>query len=687
VSVVITGLGIVSAAGRGADATERALIELRSGLGPLTRFASARCGHYPVAQVELDEGSRPGSRAVALGTLAVGDALAMAGLAGRLDPARIGLSVGCCVGGLPESEQALADVLAGAEVDPEVWLRHETGATTAALAAEAGLAGPRITASSACASSAQALANGAELVLSGRVDAAVAGGVDALCRLTLNGFASLLLVDPAGCRPFDRGRAGMSLGEGAAFLVLERAEAAAARGARALAVLSGWAHGCDAHHATAPDPSGRGAEAVIRAALERAGLEPEQVDHVNAHGTGTRDNDRVEGQALERVFGGRRVAIASTKRIFGHTLGAAGAIEAAATVLALERAFVPGSHGCSDPDPECAVRPMDRSRPLQPRVALSTSFGFGGALTCLALTTPEVEVAAPRPGLGEPLPVTGWAVAGVNEALGLPPERAVGLPPPGPHKRRARLPALARALAKAAAEGHALPPDTAVFLGTAYGSLTETVAFLENMLREGEAAPMPRAFSASVHNAAAGAVALDLGARGENQTFVHGGLSVVQALFAAGRRARHTAAPALVGALDEATEEVRRAHTACGSGTEPGEGGAVLRLGGPGAAQATVRIGAWGSAPDLPAWLAREEGDEEPLDLILADRELPGARSVLPWAGVHPSASAVALALAVALVGGELPPQALELARAPSRVGVVATARFGEAALLVVERP
>jgi len=364
--VFVTGFGIVSAAGRGAQAHVAALREGRSGLGRLTRFESPRCGHLPVAEVSGLRG------AIALGAAAL-ESLA--------PPADAGFALGTTVGGMPETEEAVATLLEGDAIDESVWLRHECGAVTHALAAGAGLEGPALTLSTACSSGAEAIAAAAEMIQTGCVDAMVAGGSDALCRLTLNGFASLLVVDPEGCRPFDRDRAGMSLGEGAAFLLLEREPSAPP-----LARLAGWGNSCDAYHATAPEPDGRGAERALRAALARAGLKPADIDYVNAHGTGTPDNDRAEGRALMRLFDGAPPPVSSTKRIFGHTLGAAGAIEAVVSVLAINHGLLPGNPGFETPDPECGLVPLRNCIDSRPRAVLSSSFGFGGNNTVLCFT-------------------------------------------------------------------------------------------------------------------------------------------------------------------------------------------------------------------------------------------------------------------------------------------------------------
>ena len=389
--VVVTGLGIVSAAGTGLEANRQAIQEGRSGLGRLTRFPSPRCGHFPVAEVDGVDRLPGFPRTVALGRVALREALASAGLDGEAGEARellrrAGIAAGTCVGGMPETEAAVEGVLAGQMPDPSVWLHHECAFTTHALAGEWDIRGPAMTISNACSSGAQAIASAADLLLAGEAKVAVAGGVDAITRLTLNGFASLLVMDPQGCRPFDRHRKGMSLGEGAAFLVLEEEGHALHRGARALAVLAGSANTCDAFHPTAPDPEGRGAEEAMRQALARAGIDPSGVDYVNAHGTGTPENDRAEGRALARVFGERAPPVSSTKRVFGHTLAAAGAIEAVVSVLALVTGVLPGTCGLSEADPECVIQPLAESLRAAPRVVLSNSFGFGGNNTVLCFT-------------------------------------------------------------------------------------------------------------------------------------------------------------------------------------------------------------------------------------------------------------------------------------------------------------
>jgi 3-oxoacyl-[acyl-carrier-protein] synthase II len=261
--------------------------------------------------------------------------------------------------------------------------------TAAAIAQAFGTHGPRATYSTACSSSALAIAEAAVAVRSGRADVALAVGTDALCRVTYAGFDALQALDPHGCRPFDRERGGLSLGEGAAALVLEDVELARARGARVIARVLGHASSSDAHHVTAPDPEGRGAQAALRGALAAASLSPDAVDYVNAHGTGTRQNDEMEVRVLRAVFGPRlsRLPVSSTKSQLGHCLGAAGAIEAAATILALDGEFLPPTPTLRAPDPaweDLDLVPVAGRRQAS-EVAVTSSYGFGGHNVTLVL--------------------------------------------------------------------------------------------------------------------------------------------------------------------------------------------------------------------------------------------------------------------------------------------------------------
>jgi 3-oxoacyl-(acyl-carrier-protein) synthase len=249
--------------------------------------------------------------------------------------------------------------------------------------------GPVETLSSACSSATLALGAALDALRSGEVDLALAGGSDALCQLTYAGFNALRAVSESPCRPFRAGREGMSVGEGAAVLVLEPLERVLARGAVPLAELAGAGASCDAHHMTAPDPSGRGAAAAVTAALSDAGMEPGEIDFINAHGTGTPLNDAAEWRAFERIFGERLkdLPLTATKAIVGHLLGSAGAIEAVATVLCLAAAEVHPTPGWGPVDPELPVRLVEGAPlPLAARAAVSTNLAFGGSNAALVFS-------------------------------------------------------------------------------------------------------------------------------------------------------------------------------------------------------------------------------------------------------------------------------------------------------------
>src|SRR5438093_685029 len=308
---------------------------------------------------------------------------------------RAALAVGATTGGMFETEEVYRRRRAGEERRFRLsrLLGTPLSTTAAAVSQALGFYGPQVTLSTACSSSALAVALAADSIRRGEARVALALGTDGLCRLTYAGFDALQALDLDRCRPFDRHRRGLSLGEGAAALVLEDAEHARARGARAHAALLGHGTATDAHHPTAPHPEGRGALAALRAALAAAGLPPEAIDYVNAHGTSTPHNDAMEVGVLRHVFGSRlaRVPLSSTKSQVGHCLGAAGAIEAAVTVVALDEGIVPPTVGLREPDPAWAdldlVRTPGRRVPLG--AALTSSYGFGGHNVTLVLGRAE----------------------------------------------------------------------------------------------------------------------------------------------------------------------------------------------------------------------------------------------------------------------------------------------------------
>jgi 3-oxoacyl-[acyl-carrier-protein] synthase II len=379
--VFVTGLGAVSPLGAGVKAYWAGLAAGACAIRPLTLFDAGGFRCRIAAEVpDFAEGSARRSRADRLALAAAGEALADSGLA-PADWADAALVVGAVGGGMLEAE---AWYWARARQSrPRGWaatLRAILpGAHAETLGHRLGVGGPRHTVVTACSSGAVALAEAAELIADGVVDAAVAGGVDAMTRLCFMGFNALKLLDPEPCRPFDRERRGMSIGEGAAFVVLESAAHARARGARPYAELAGHGMTTDAYHVTAPQPEGEGMARAMLTALGAAGLAPGAVGYANAHGTATPQNDRIEARALARVFGEGGLLVSSTKSMIGHTMAAAGSLEAVATILALVHETIPPTANLTSVDPEVAFDCVPRlAREASLEHAITNSFGFGG---------------------------------------------------------------------------------------------------------------------------------------------------------------------------------------------------------------------------------------------------------------------------------------------------------------------
>jgi len=376
--VVITGLGAASPYGAGVVAYWKGLAAGLCAIRDLTLIETdgfrCRIGAEVVGPLA---GSARRTRADRLAIGAAGEALADAGL-GTRDRRAAALVVGAVGGGMLEAEawywQPTREV-----ARPRTLRAVLPSAHAEAVASRFRLEGPRHTVVTACSSGAVAIAEAAELIADGVVDVAVAGGVDSITRICYMGFNALKLLDPTPCRPFDRDRRGMSIGEGAGFMVLESEARARARRARVYATLAGHGMTTDAFHVTAPDPEGDGMVRAMRAALRQGGAVPSEVQYANAHGTGTPQNDRIEARALASVFGEGGLLVSSSKSMIGHTMAAAGSLEAIATVLALEHGLVPPTANLVTPDPEV---PFDcvahAARPAPLACAISNSFGFGG---------------------------------------------------------------------------------------------------------------------------------------------------------------------------------------------------------------------------------------------------------------------------------------------------------------------
>ncbi|HPP83710.1 MAG TPA: beta-ketoacyl-ACP synthase [Rubrivivax sp.] len=390
--LAVTEHTLVSALGAGRAAHFEALAAARTGLARRD-FETASLGTWIGIVEGLDALRLPAAlaawdcrnnRLAEAGLRADGFAASVARAVARWGAARIGVFVGTSTSGILHTEIAYRQRDAASGALPG-WLdyehTHNIASTARYVRARLALAGPAFVVSTACSSSAKVYANAARMIGAGLVDAAVVGGVDSLCMTTLYGFRSLELVSPDICRPWDAARSGLSIGEGAAFALLERTPApdGAPR-----AWLLGSGESSDGHHMSAPHPEGAGAAQAMRAALADAGLAPGDVGYLNLHGTATPGNDAAEDRAVRSVFG-TDVACSSTKGYTGHTLGAAGAVEAAITMLALEHGWLPPTLNLSTPDPALALKVLRQPLARRVRVAASNSFGFGGSNACLVL--------------------------------------------------------------------------------------------------------------------------------------------------------------------------------------------------------------------------------------------------------------------------------------------------------------
>jgi nodulation protein E len=389
--VAVTGLGVISALGVNRTAFWEALREGRSGIAPIEGVDGPELRFPNGAQVRGFDTTRyftakdadlldPFAR---FGVVAAREALADAGI--EWTPAllrRTAIVTGCCVGGQATEDIGFADIYRDkrGRVHPLTIPKIMSNACASYLSMELGVRGPVYSVSTACSSSNHAIGQAFRMVRDGAVDAAITGGSEALFSFGfLKAWEAMRVVAPDTCRPFSRDRKGLILGEGGAMLVLEPTEAAQARGARIYGEIVGFGMTSDAHHIT--QPSVEGPAEAMRLALEEAGLAPGQVGYINAHGTGTPANDPTETSAIREVFGAHadRLAVSSTKSMHGHALGAAGAIEAVATLLALGEGILPPTANYLGPDPACDLDVIaNEARIARVEYALSNSFAFGG---------------------------------------------------------------------------------------------------------------------------------------------------------------------------------------------------------------------------------------------------------------------------------------------------------------------
>ncbi|TDE10281.1 beta-ketoacyl-[acyl-carrier-protein] synthase family protein [Dyadobacter psychrotolerans] len=382
-SVRITGIGVVSAIGLSVKENLLSLKTGKSGIGPVQYLDEKRgllVGEVKASNQELLEyleiKNKNISRTSQLGLAAARQALGTTGMDASI---KTGIISATSVGGMDRSEDFYVDYLSGDHPDYNLLRSHDSGNTTERIAAELGISGYINTLSTACSSGVNAIMLGARLLLNGKLDRVLVGGTDALTKFTINGFRSLMIYDDQWCRPFDESRTGLNLGEGAGFLLLENEKSIALSGNKTLCYVNGWANAADAYHQTASSPDGKGATLAIQKAISLSGIDVKNISYINAHGTGTKNNDLSESVALKNVFGDQIPPFSSTKPFTGHTLAAAGAIESVFSILAITNQLIYPNLNFQNPIEGTGLVPVTSLLTNKPvKAVLSNSFGFGG---------------------------------------------------------------------------------------------------------------------------------------------------------------------------------------------------------------------------------------------------------------------------------------------------------------------
>ena len=527
-NIAITGEGIVSAIGLNKQEVLQSLQEGRTGIGEMKYLQSVH-HELPVGEVDLSNkqmkemlGIHPRqmmSRTSLMGMLAIDQALKeahvdVANLKSRkLDgkPLRIVLVSGTTVGGMDITELCF-DQLEN-QTNVEFLQHHDCGRCTQLMADHFGIFDEVTTLSTACSSAANAIMLGARLLKAGEADLVVAGGTEALSRFHLNGFNSLMILDHEQCRPFDATRAGLNLGEGAAFVVLESEESAQQREATPHAYLTGYGNACDAFHQTASSENGEGAYLAMTEALAMAHLSAKDIQYVNAHGTGTPNNDQSESVSLKRVFGDKMPMISSTKSFTGHTTSASGSIEMVICLLAIQHHFVPANLGWKNPMengiiPSMGVKKVDLDN------VLCNSFGFGGNDSSLLISLHPKESAneimkdAKIKVLSKVEITSEEQLTDIRKYVKPLEARRMG------KIMKCSLLSSLEALQQAGIE----VPDS-IITGTAYGCLENSERLMEQIKEEGEGMLKPTFFMQSTHNTIGSNIAIKTHCHGYNVTY------------------------------------------------------------------------------------------------------------------------------------------------------------------------
>ncbi len=391
--VFVTGIGVISAIGNNVEETINSINHKKSGIGKINHLDTVHkdnlvAGEVNYSNEELSkmlgiEEDNYYPRTALLGMIAAREAYESANV-DNADKLKTGIVSGTTIGGMDKTEKFYRN----AEDNYHYLISHNCGFHTEVIANDLGIKDYVTTISTACSSAANAIIHGAKLIKHHSFDRVIAGGTDCLTKFTLNGFNTLMIIDPDPCKPFDKDRKGLNLGEGAAFIVLESENAVAKNNKTPIAEITGYANSNDAYHQTASSPEGNGPYLCMKDALQEAKLKPSEIDHIIVHGTGTDNNDITEGRALKKIFGDNVPPFCSNKSFTGHTLGAAGGINAIFSLISIRENIISPNLNFKKPIEELNLSPItDLKRDIKVNHVLSNSFGFGGNDSSLIFST------------------------------------------------------------------------------------------------------------------------------------------------------------------------------------------------------------------------------------------------------------------------------------------------------------
>ena len=557
-NIVITGEGIISAIGNDKATVLQSLLDGRSGIVEMKHLHSSH-HELPVGEVQLSNDEMKAmlalpieeqtSRTSLMGMLAVRQALAEAQLPETAPKnRRVVLISGTTVGGMDITEQYY-DSFATSDEHLDCLKKHDCGSSTEEIAAMFGIS-ECTTISTACSSAANALILGANLLKTGQADLVIAGGSEALTRFHLNGFNSLMILDHEPCRPFDAQRAGLNLGEGAAFVVMETEASARERGADIHAWLTGYGNACDAFHQTASSDNGEGAYRAMTEALKMAHLQPKDIDYVNAHGTGTPNNDLSESAALKRVFAEKMPLISSTKAFTGHTTSASGSIETVICLLAMQHHFVPANLRWEHQIPD-GITPTTGVKDVTLKHVVCNAFGFGGNDSSLILSAVPVAGEESAAAISDDdIRVAAKVEITSEEAL----SEIRNYVKPLEARRMGKIMKSSLLSSLKAMEQAGIEKPDAIITATALGCLENSELLLNQLQEEGEVMLKPTYFMQSTHNTIGSGIAIFTKCHGYNVTYTHGKDSLEWALRDARMLLKSGKAKSvLVGLHDETT--------------------------------------------------------------------------------------------------------------------------------------